>query len=343
MGRRSRFVYEDEDDDDDSMIRLFLNRGADPNVRSVDAARISPMEFAVESLSCDTNLINWSPKKSVYKLFITLCLPQMREALETIDLLVGVSDSTTVISDTIFSAVKRGQVVPVAILLLLARDRVMQSFYQCNKVTSGRNLQFPEAILNELGMLINQEYALVGSKEHAKILQLCRGKKELMIYCLQMIEIVNRVGPALKSYLEYRISDVTNEQVSSDVAELLEGAGFGLSTNDRDISDIMSSPKPDLMPFDSTLKQQEYDEEEDRQGIFFKPCREQLCRCNMRSALEEKGPKKQAEEKCLTPRLSLPCCLAAAFLSHSLSEVFEHLDVKKISFTIFSAVKKGKA
>lgn len=60
-------------------------------------------------------------------------------------------------------------------------------------------------------------------------------------------------------------------------------------------------------------------------------------------ALEEKGPKKQAEEKCLTPRLSLPCCLAAAFLSHSLSEVFEHLDVKKISFTIFSAVKKGKA
>lgn len=32
---------------------------------------------------------------------------------------------------------------------------------------------------------------------------------------------------------------VTNEQVSSDVAELLEGAGFGLSTNDRDISDIM--------------------------------------------------------------------------------------------------------
>lgn len=33
-----------------SMIRLFLNRGADPNVRSVDAARISPMEFAVESL-----------------------------------------------------------------------------------------------------------------------------------------------------------------------------------------------------------------------------------------------------------------------------------------------------
>lgn len=132
-----------------------------------------------------------------------------REALETIDLLARVLGASTVMNDTIFSAVKREQVVPVAVLLLLARDSVMQSFYLPNKVSSGHDLQFPEAVLNELGALINQESALVGSIEHAKILQLCRRKKELMIYFLQMIEISNRTGHALKSYLEDRTSDVS--------------------------------------------------------------------------------------------------------------------------------------
>ncbi|KAK1366989.1 hypothetical protein POM88_042550 [Heracleum sosnowskyi] len=221
----------------------------------------TPLEYAVERLSCDTNLIPWSPRKSLFKLIITLCLPQVKEALETIHLLAGVSTGSTVINDTIFSAVKRGQVVSVAVLLLLARDRVMKSFYRWPTVSNGDCLLFPEAIMSELATLINQESALMGSKEHAKILQLCREKKELMIYFLRMIEIFNRAGPALKSYLKERTSDVTNEQVSYHVAEVLEGAGFILSTDDRDISDLTSldsSPKPDLVPLEATLKQQGY-------------------------------------------------------------------------------------
>ncbi|KAK1366975.1 hypothetical protein POM88_042536 [Heracleum sosnowskyi] len=205
-----------------------------------------------------------------------------KEAIETIDLLAGIRNDSTVMNDTIFSAVKRGQVVPVAVLLLLARDRVMQSFHQCNWVTSGHDLLFPEAIINELASLINQESALVGSKEHAKILQLCRMKKELIIYFLQMIEIFHRAGPSLKSYLEERTSDVTNEQVSYDVAELLKGAGFVLNMENHDISNITSSPKPGMIPLDATLKQQGYEEEDDPKEIFFKPCREQICRCDMR-------------------------------------------------------------
>lgn len=130
-----------------------------------------------------------------------------KEALETIDLLAGVSSASMVVNDTIFSAVKRGQVVPVAVLLLLARDRVMQTIY-CH-FTDGRDLPFSEAIINELAALINQESALMGSKEHLRILQLCREKKELMIYLLQMIEIFNRAGFALKSYLKERTSDVS--------------------------------------------------------------------------------------------------------------------------------------
>lgn len=104
-----------------------------------------------------------------------------KEALETIELLAGVSAASTIMNDTISSAVKREQVVPVAVLLLLARDRVMQSFYQCHTVSNGRYLLFREDIMNELATLINQESALMGIEEHTKILHLCREKKQLMI------------------------------------------------------------------------------------------------------------------------------------------------------------------
>ncbi|KAL1801948.1 hypothetical protein ACET3Z_030595 [Daucus carota] len=263
-----------------SLVKLFLDHGASLDAWSLDQASISPLEYAVESLSCDRNLNSWSPGKSLFKLIITPCLPHMREALKTIELLSGVSSNSLVVQNTIFSVVKRGQVVPVAVLLLLAQDRVMQTVY--NHITDGRYLLFSEAIVNELAALISQESALLGSEEHSEILQLCREKKELMIYILQMIEIFDRAGPALKTYLKERTSDVTNEQVSCHVAELLEGAGFILSTDDRDMSDITSSAKPDLMPLEATLKQHGYDEEDDPKGNFFKPCREQLCRCDMR-------------------------------------------------------------
>lgn len=131
-----------------------------------------------------------------------------KEALETIDLLARVSSNSLAVYNTICSAVKRGQVVAVAVLLLLARDRVMDSYYRSFTV-SDHELLFSEAVVNELAALMNQESALMGSKEHTKILQLCREKKELMIYLLQMIEIFDRAGPALKSYLKERTSDVS--------------------------------------------------------------------------------------------------------------------------------------
>ncbi|KAK1396801.1 hypothetical protein POM88_006664 [Heracleum sosnowskyi] len=184
--------------------------------------------------------------------------PTSEEALETIALLAGVTEnSSTILSDTILNVVKRGQVVPVVALLLLARERVLRGvWFSGNMVSRGPSLWFPEAIMNELAALINQEVALMGCKEHAGILQMCREKKEFMVYVLQLIEIFNRAGPALESYLETRTSDTPIEQVFNNVAELLKDARFTLSAKDTDTSDITSSPKPDPVPLDATMKQQ---------------------------------------------------------------------------------------
>lgn len=91
-----------------SLVKLFLDRGASLDAWSLGAVGITPLEYAVERLryvcnllfyvrkyrcacsiqfylfyiprflcSCDRNLNLWSPRKSLFKLIITLCLPQM--------------------------------------------------------------------------------------------------------------------------------------------------------------------------------------------------------------------------------------------------------------------------
>ncbi|XP_074324110.1 uncharacterized protein LOC141661028 [Apium graveolens] len=188
-----------------SLVKESLEHGATPETRAWDpvpSRKISSLDYALEILSCDRNLINWNPKKSVFKLIITLCLPQMKEARETIALLAGFATTIDILDDAIFNAVKRGQVVPVAALLLVARKKVLRDLYFFGDNVSSSPLTFPRAIMNELAAVINQEYALLGREEHAEILQLCLEKKELMLYFLQMLEIFEKAGPELDLYLK---------------------------------------------------------------------------------------------------------------------------------------------
>ncbi|KAK1403569.1 hypothetical protein POM88_003174 [Heracleum sosnowskyi] len=236
-----------------------------------------PNCFTIEGwLSCDKYLINWSPKKSVFKLIITLCLPQMQEARETITFLAGADRASNIVSDAIFKAIKRGQVVPVAVLLLLARDRVLEDLsYFDNGGLSGP-LKFTQSIINELASLVNQEYALMGRKEHSEILQLCLEKKELMVYLLQMLEIFDRAGSSLDLYLR-RKSVATEEQVFEDVAALLRKESFILNNKDTDTSDIKSLLEPEVVQLRANLEQE--DAGECPKGIWFKPHRQQFCQC----------------------------------------------------------------
>lgn len=266
------------------LVKLLVDHGAireslfwDPVTRQ----DISPLDYAVERLSCDKYLINWSPKKSVFKLIITLCLPQMQEARETITFLAGVETTSSIVSAAIFKAVKRGQVVSVAVLLLLARDTVLGDLSFFGNWDLGGPLKFTQSIMNELASLVNQEYALMGRKEHTEILQLCLEKKELMIYILQMHEIFDRAGSSLDLYLRKK-SVATEEQVSEDVAELLRKENFILNDKDTDTSDIKSLLEPEPVQLSANLEQE--DAEECPKGIWFKPHRQQFCQCGRKLA-----------------------------------------------------------
>lgn len=267
-----------------SLVKLLLERGATPETQTrdpVSSQNISSLDYALERLSCDRNLINWNPKKSVFKLIITLCLPQMKEARETIALLAGFVTTIDILNDAIFNAVKRGQVVPVAALLLVARKRVLRDLYFVGNNVSSGPLTFPRAIMNELAAVINQEYALLGREEHTEILELCSEKKELMLYFLQMLEIFEKAGPELDLYLKSyadKTEPLPNEEVSCDLAKLLENAGFTLSQ----LNYLDSSLKPEPVPSDNEMEEQGY--EDDSSDIWFRPVRKQLCLRDVKNA-----------------------------------------------------------
>ncbi|KAL6576629.1 hypothetical protein OROMI_010905 [Orobanche minor] len=267
-----------------SMVKLLLDHGARRETLYSDPVTgqdITPLDCAVERLSCDGNLINWSPNKSVFKLIIILCLPQMKEARETISLLIpGVETCSRVLPDALLKCVKRGQVASVASLLLVDRVEVCDSVFFIGDGINCASLPFSRSILNELASLINQEYALMGRNEHTGILQLCLEKKKLMIYILHLLEIFKRVGPGLDSYMKTMTADVSNEDVSRYVSELFEKAGFNLSNDDTDLSDLIRSiPKPEPVVSDVKIEQQG----DAAEVIWFKPRRDRLCHCDVKN------------------------------------------------------------
>lgn len=71
-----------------------------------------------------------------------------KEARDTITLLAGVETTSTIVSDAIFKAVKRGQVVPIAVVLLLARDTVLGDVSAFGNQDLSGPLIFTQSIMN---------------------------------------------------------------------------------------------------------------------------------------------------------------------------------------------------
>ncbi|KAK1400111.1 hypothetical protein POM88_009974 [Heracleum sosnowskyi] len=153
----------------------------------------------------------------------------MREARETITLLAGVATLNTLYK-TIFNAVKRGEVVALAALLLVARDKVLGVSF-CGSMTSPGFIR--KAIMNKLAALINRDSTM--------ILKMCLEKEELMIYILQMLEIFNRAGSELDLLFKNKQILVCCQMNMFLVMNMFKKAYFTLSDQDTDTSDIIDS------------------------------------------------------------------------------------------------------
>ncbi|XP_059634224.1 uncharacterized protein LOC132276684 [Cornus florida] len=124
---------------------------------------------------------------------------------------------------------------------MVAREKVMDSitFESVELFTSTGCMTLHQCIQLELAALINSEYRLMYKKEDKKLAQICKNLKEAMIYMLQLLEIFERAGDAIETYLQLERTNVPKEQVTQEVASLLAVAGFKLKSRESDLSNIV--------------------------------------------------------------------------------------------------------
>lgn len=110
------------------VTEAFLMAGADPNLccHDDDIANL-PLSLALEALSCNRCVTDWSVEKSVPKLIYILCLKELKEPLDTIRILASRTEHLEELS---LQYAEKGQVVQLTVLLLVAWNKLVTPYVE---------------------------------------------------------------------------------------------------------------------------------------------------------------------------------------------------------------------
>ncbi|KAA8541746.1 hypothetical protein F0562_022898 [Nyssa sinensis] len=231
------------------LTELFLRHGAQANVRcpavKSEMYGLLPLHVALERVSAQISLTQWTTRHSIFKLIILLCLPEMKEALETSRLLAW-NTCTKDFKEVICSYAKEGKLIELATLILVAQKNVMGPITV--RSNDGLHLKeymrFHQWVKSELAALIDQEYTLMGLKKEKKSIRMCKKKKVAMMSTLLLVEIFEKAGDPIEAYLQSKKKskkNVPKERVALKISLLLAEAGFKLNCKDVDLSDRFDS------------------------------------------------------------------------------------------------------
>ncbi|KAL3511905.1 hypothetical protein ACH5RR_024622 [Cinchona calisaya] len=149
-------------------------------------------------LRCDKTVKNWRPKaiESMFKLITILCNPKMRDALETIRLLV---QNTEEIGGVISYYALKGKAIELSVLLMVAQERVMGPFTVQYEDGSEAPVILGQFIRGELAGLVDLEFYLMGRKkrEYKQMNKLCLERKSAMISLLPLLSVFETAGVAI--------------------------------------------------------------------------------------------------------------------------------------------------
>ncbi|XP_059635810.1 uncharacterized protein LOC132277993 [Cornus florida] len=183
------------------MIDLLLRHGAQTDVRTIEGefrGDLLPLNIALEMLSCyHRYLSDWTPKQSIFKLIVILSLPQMKVPLETNRLLAW---NTKDVSNIFYHYAMEGKLIPVATLLMVAREKIMAPSTMQSKdfCGLGGGMMIRQCILEEMASLTNEEVKLtcIGSYSNQRL----KNKKALMTIALLLLEVFDKAGDAIETY-----------------------------------------------------------------------------------------------------------------------------------------------
>ncbi|XP_059638290.1 uncharacterized protein LOC132280174 isoform X2 [Cornus florida] len=155
------------------MVALLLCHGARTDVRTIEGwsrGDLLPLNVSLETVSYHDYFINWTPKQSIFKLIIVLCLPQMRVPLEINRLLA----SRTKEVDKIFSHYAiQGELIEMATLLMVAREKIMplSMFESKDGPNLDGSMSICESIIEENVSLTDDKVKLIGSHKNGKLVE----------------------------------------------------------------------------------------------------------------------------------------------------------------------------
>ncbi|KAK8649563.1 hypothetical protein V6N13_139235 [Hibiscus sabdariffa] len=213
-----------------------LNLEAIPILNNEDDAKGSlPLKVSLEKLCYHPYLNDWTPKKSIFKLVVILCLPQLKESLESIRLVACKTEIETIGCDL----VRHGKLIELASLLMVAPEKL-------NVTTSPRSNDLRSnairrCIMSGLQELLDAEVRLMGRSNSHKLVEKCKDEKEVKLSALLLLEVFERAGNSINQYLQ---SDTYNEgtrsrlEIAGEIQNLLEKAGFAMKPKDTDLNDM---------------------------------------------------------------------------------------------------------
>uniref|UniRef100_A0A5B6YSH7 Uncharacterized protein n=1 Tax=Davidia involucrata TaxID=16924 RepID=A0A5B6YSH7_DAVIN len=222
------------------MTDLFLRHGARTDVRTIDGlfkGGMIPLNVMLQKLSYHRYLVDWTPKQSIFKLIVILCLPQMRMPLELIKLLAW---NTKEVNEVFYHYAMEGKLIEMAALLMVAREKVMASSMFQGEDFSGLDgsMSIRQSILKEITLLTDEEIKLIGNSKRCKSVQMVKDKKAVMTLGLLLLELFERDCDAIDTYRQTVRSQMPKQKVAEGIKMLLGEVGFFFKDRDINLSNI---------------------------------------------------------------------------------------------------------
>ncbi|OMO89189.1 hypothetical protein COLO4_19868, partial [Corchorus olitorius] len=222
-------------------VSLLLHHGAQPNIRSRSSKRYFnkklPLNCVLSGIKAHAffKSHDWSPAKHIFRVIIILCLPQMREKLEALTLLV---ERTEEVEKEISGYIIEGKVIELAALLIATPEKVMSPSVFENLCPTGQegSMTFGDFFMKEVMALESLKLSSMSSRTHPKVERKCKRQHALIMPVFQLLGIFDRVGDSIHTYLKEERQKVSDQNIAKEVASILLGAGYPLKEHDYNLS-----------------------------------------------------------------------------------------------------------
>ncbi|KAK8643548.1 hypothetical protein V6N13_012837 [Hibiscus sabdariffa] len=215
-----------------------------PILNKEDDAKCSlPLKVSLEKLCNHPYLKDWTPKKSIFKLVCILCLPQLKESLESVRLVACKTEEIETIGCNL---ARQGKLIELASLLMVDSEKLISN-YLCSNAIS-------RCITSDLQASLDAEVKLMGRSNCQKLVEKYKDEKEMKLSAILLLEVFERAGNSINRYLQ---SDAYNDgtgsrlEIARKIQNLLEKARFYMKPKDTDLNDIKCF-SPTLNPVDHT-------------------------------------------------------------------------------------------